>query len=220
MPIQKLIDAALLAEQCKQLTRERSGLWTPGKLGKCYRAQFWSRKKEPETNPPDLQALRRFKVGNLFHDYIQSFYPAAQIEVEVKAEDIIGYADLVIDDTVIDIKSVAEYAFKYFLAPEFDVNKEKDTNCMQVCTYAWLLNKPKASLIFVNIASVSTMEFVLNVDTWKPRIEAELKILRKIWNIQELPPALPRVYIDKKTGKSKECGYCPYLDKCTKQEEK
>ena len=218
MPIQKLIDEQLLLKQQEQSKRERSGLWSPSRFGKCYRMQYWSRAKEPETNAPDIIALRRFAVGNLFHDYIQSFYPEAQREVKIQTDDIIGFADLVTEDTVTDVKSVTEYAFKYLILPEFDVTKEKEPNCLQVCDYAIRLNKPKASLIFVNIASVSTVEFSLNVEAFKPKLEAELKILRSYWGNQQLPPAKPKCYIDKKTGKSKECGYCPYLDRCNQEE--
>ena len=73
--IEKLIDDYLLAEQTQRAKKERSGLWSPSSFGRCFRYQFWNRKNEPQTNPPDLRALKIFKVGNIFHDFIQSMLP-------------------------------------------------------------------------------------------------------------------------------------------------
>lgn len=208
MSLQNLIDEQLLAEQEKRKTRERSGLWTPGKFGRCYRLQYWSRAKEPETEFPELKMLRRWKVGNLYHDYAQSFFPKEQCEVEVRADDIIGYADIVLEDRVIDVKSVTDWEFGYLIKPNYAIMKEKETNCLQVSAYSWLLNKPKASLWFVNTKSSASLEFDIRVEQMIPKLNKELEILRGYWERKELPPAEPRAY------SGKDCAYCDFLTKC------
>jgi CRISPR/Cas system-associated exonuclease Cas4 (RecB family) len=212
--LQSMIDEQLMAEQEKRKTRERSGLWTPGKFGRCFRFQFWSRKKEPESNFPELKMLRRWKVGNLYHEYAQSFFPKECREKEIKVEDIIGYADIVLEEQVIDIKSVDDYQFKYLVVPNYDVEKQKEPNCFQVSTYAWLLKKPRASLYFISTMSSASIEFDVKMEHFIPKIEEELKTLRDYWSKDELPPAKPRAYA------GKECQYCDYSTTCQKQEEK
>ena len=212
--IQELIDQKLLQAQEEKAKKERSGLWAPGRFGRCYRFQYWSRKKEIETNPPDITALRRFKVGSVFHDYIQKFYPQELTEIEVKQDDIIGYLDVEQHSFVIDIKTVKEWEYKHICKEDFNVEEDKEPNCMQVCTYAWLRNKPNAILCFVNIASLESKEFILNVAEWIPKIQEELAILRGFWEKEVVPPAIPRAY------GGKECSYCSYRDKCNKFEGK
>ena len=46
--IQGLIDKKLVQEPHKG-----AGKITASSLGYCYRAQYWSRQNEPQTNPPD-----------------------------------------------------------------------------------------------------------------------------------------------------------------------
>ncbi len=106
MSIQDLIDEALIKEEEIKSQRIRSGKFSPSSFGKCYRAQYWNRKNEPKSNPIDVSALRRFKVGNIIHQYAQSFFPNAQREVLVlNGVDMVGYADIVLENEVIDIKS-------------------------------------------------------------------------------------------------------------------
>jgi len=206
--IEKLIDDYLLAEQVKKADRIRSGLWSPSSFGRCFRNQFWNRKNEPQTNPPDLRALKIFKVGNLFHDFIQGMLPNCQHEVIVKYDDIFGYADIVTEDTVIDIKSQHSKGFWYMEQKDYDINKEKETNILQVCTYAWILKKPKASLFLVSKDDLCVKEYGFNVENWIPKIEEELKTLRGYWDKNELPEAKPRAF------GGKEGRYCSFCDKC------
>jgi len=209
MSFQKLIDQQLLAEQEARKTREHSGQWIPSRFGRCYRFQFWARKNEPETNFPDLKMLRRWKVGSLYHKYAQSFFPKEVCEIKVTQDpDILGFADVVLGDKVIDIKSVSDWEFGYLIKPKYDIEKEKVTNCMQVCTYAWILKKPKASLVFIDTKSAAALEFDIRLEHFIPKIEEELKILREHWSGDKLPEPLPRAY------GGKEGKYCGYCDKC------
>ena len=215
MTIQSLIDTALLKEQEEKSKRVRSGKFSPSSFGRCFRYQFWNRLNEPQTNPPDVEALRRFKVGNIIHDYAQSFFPQAQREVKILVEDdIIGFADIVLPDEVVDIKSCRTYEFKLMIKKDYDIKVSKFTNVLQVCSYAYFLGKPKARLIFIEKDALDSKEFVLKVEDWKEAIKDELEILRGHWKNESLPAPSPRAY------GGKECNYCNFMTKCFKMQGK
>jgi len=214
MSIEKLITDRLLKEQEDRNNREKSGKFSPSLFGYCLRRQFWNRKKEKPTNPPDIRLLKIFKVGKLYHDYVQSFIPVEDIEKKIETEDVLGYADVVTNDSICDIKSAHSGSFHYLYAKDFDITKEKYCNILQVCAYAYFLGKPKATLYFISRDDLRSEEFEFNVEEWKPEIEKELKNLRYYWSKDLLPPPIPRAFINKKTNIPKECDYCQYKDKC------
>jgi CRISPR/Cas system-associated exonuclease Cas4 (RecB family) len=215
MSIQQLIDNALIKEEELKSKKVRSGKFSPSSFGRCYRYQFWNRKNEAKSNPVDVGALRRFKVGNIIHAYAQSFFPQAQREVIILGgDDLVGYADIVLENEVVDIKSCRSYEFKLFLKKDFDVKVGKFQNCLQVCTYALYLNKPQARLIFIEKDALDSKEFVIETKDFKKDIEEELEILRGFWKQDKLPAPLPRAY------GGKECGYCAFKNKCLTMEGK
>lgn len=213
MSFEQRIREQLLKEQEERKTRERSGMWTPSRFGRCFRHQIYSRRNVPESNPSDVEFLKRCKLGALIHKYAQGFFPESDCEIKITKDDIVGYCDLVDKDKVSDIKSVSDWEFKKILEKDYDVEKQKETHCLQVCTYAWALGLPYAGLIFINIKNLHSVEFNVRVEHFIPKIEEELKILRNYWDKQELPPALPRAY------NGKDCSYCSFLDTCKKEEE-
>jgi len=212
--IAKLIEKELLKKQEEGKSRERSGKFSPSKLGKCMRAQIWSRMNEPETNLPDIDALKRFDVGNVIHTYVQNLFDPKCVEVLIETDDIKGYIDIDLPDEVLDIKSVSDWAFKYIKTKGFDVNVEKPDNCMQTALYAKIKNKLKSSLFFINTKSLASVQCEVDLDKWIPLVEKELETLRGYWERKELPPAVPRVYA------GKECQYCNFKTKCDGMEGK
>lgn len=207
--LQQIINEALAKKQEERNNRERSGKFSPSSLGKCYRAQIWNRKNEPITNQPDERILRVFSVGNVFHDWVQGFLPLTGSEVLVETDDLKGYADIVTDTTVYDIKTMHSKGFWWMKKEGYDINKEKYPNILQVCTYGWLLNKPKAILCFISKDDLCIDEYGFEVEKWIPEIKKELNKLIEFWDKKILPPANPRCYIQK-DGSSKECGYCSW----------
>jgi hypothetical protein len=215
--LQQKVNEALRLKYEQGLLRERSGLYSPSSFGRCFRAQFWNRKNELKTNPPDERSLRIFAVGNLFHDFVQQFYPDAQKEVEVKTDDCMGYADIVNGDCVYDIKSQHSRAFWYMQKSGYDVNKEKLPNIMQVCFYGKILGKSKGVLVFISKDDLVIQEYAFEVDKFWNVIREEIDTLVGYWSRDLLPPASPRVYGTDKDGSSRECmKYCSYRDKCFK----
>lgn len=213
--IQKYLNDKILEDQEKRKTRVRSGCWSPSSLGRCYRLQYWNRKNEPETNPSDVASVKRMQLGTLVHDWIQSKYPKEEVEVEVKKNDVLGYADLVQGDTVTDIKTTSPWAFKWFDKKDFDIAEEKFCNWLQVATYCTILGKSKMRLFFVNIQDIhKTQEYTQNLVDWIEPLTNEFKQLRYFWDNEELPPAEPRAY------NGNDCKYCSWRDKCETMEGK
>lgn len=206
--IEELIDKALLKEQEGKKDRVRSGKWSPSSFGRCYRYQYWNRKNEQPSNPPDERALKIFKVGKVFHDFVQGFIPDQETEVLVKQDDILGYADIVTKDAVIDLKSQHSRGFWYMLKETYNIAEQKYSNWLQVATYAWILKKEKCGLVFISKDDLCIKEYYMPTEKWIPEVEKELKTLRAIWEKDELPKGEPKAY------GGKECQYCGYRDKC------
>ena len=214
-PVQTLIDEEL--SKSRSTPRKRSGKFSPSSFGRCIRSQVWNRADVKKTNDVDERMLRVFKVGHLFHDFVQSVIvtndPTIQTEVKVEEDDVIGFADIVTEEGVVDIKTVHSGAFHYM---KDDISESKKPNILQVAYYARKLGKGKFSLCFVSKDDLCIKEvaFVLN-DRWEKELDWELKTLRLAWMMypEKLTPAIPRAYCDK-NGKSKECAYCSYKTLC------
>lgn len=220
-PIQTLIDEALKIEQ--GVPRKRSGKFSPSSFGKCYRAQVWNRADEPKTDEPEERVLRIFKAGKLFHDFVQGVIikenPDIKTEVIVSEDDVVGFADIVNENTVIDLKTVHSGAF-HWMTKEGDISESKKPNILQVMYYARMLGKKQATLCFISKDDLCLQEytFILN-DRWKGELDTELSMLRQAWDDYQggvLPKDEPRAYKNKKTGKFSECQYCSWKTKCGK----
>jgi hypothetical protein len=218
--VQGLIDQAIADEQAKRSGRERSGKWSPSSFGKCYRAQFWNRKNVKPTNLPDERKLRVFKAGDLFHDFVKGLIAKSnniKEEVKCESEDVKGYADMVGETCVWDIKSQHSGAFHY-MTKSSDISADKKPNILQVLWYAQHLGLKEGRLVFISKDDLCIQEygFPLN-EKWSSELSQELSTLRDYWKNEALPDACPRAYIDKKSGKSKECSFCAWLDLCKNQ---
>ena len=142
--IQNLVDTAIALEDKDHIS---SGKFNPSLFGCCYRRQYWKRKGEVPSNPFDARTLRVFKAGKLFHDFVQNLLISKEIlnslenksraspakEVLVESEDVKGYADVVRDNEIVDIKSQHSKAFWYMSKFKGDdIKKEKYPNWLQV----------------------------------------------------------------------------------------
>ena len=211
MNVQNLLNNYLAEQQEKRSHRKGSGKITPSSLGQCFRRQYWRRSGEEASNPPDERALRVFAAGNLFHDFVQDLLPEHETEVKVETEDIVGYADIVTEDEVIDIKSQHSKAFWYM--KDEDISETKFANILQVMTYALLLQKPFGVLVFISKDDLCIKQYYFKLEEWREKVEEELAVVRKLWSEGELPPAEPRLY-KQKDGSYKEGQYCQFRNKC------
>jgi len=214
--IQTLIDKALIRPP-----RIRSGKWSPSSFGGCYRKQYWNRKDEPKSNPIDNRTLRVFEAGHLFEKFVVDLIAKdnqCDLQVEVGEDDVKGFADIVRDNEVVDVKSQHSRSF-WWMKKTKDIKKDKYHNWLQVGYYAKILGKEFMRLVFVSKDDLCIAEYVEPMDIyWINEIERELKALRDIWEKDELPPAEPRLF-PKKDGTFSECRYCAWQDKCKAIEE-
>lgn len=215
----QLIDESLIRPE-----RQRSGKYNPSSFGMCYRQQFWNRKDVPKSNPPDERSLRVFKAGNLFEEFVVGLLPKDQyqFQVKVETEDVLGYADIVSENEVCDVKSQHSKSFWWMLKSN-DIKKDKYHNWLQVMYYAYALDKEFGRLCFVSKDDLCIQEYVQPLDKyWENEVEAEIAELVSMWMISKLPNALPRCEpkTNKKTGITTywQCSYCAWYDLCVKTE--
>jgi len=210
IPIQNLIDKALEPEERKP----RSGKWSPHAFGRCYRYQYWLRKNETPTDPPDKRVLRIFAVGKMFHNFVQDLIKDTEKEVLCETDDVKGYADLVNTDEVIDIKSQHSFSFWHRKKEENNIKEKLYPNWLQVMWYAKQLGKKRGRLVFVSKDDLCIQEYTQDLDDyWEGELTEELNKLRVYWEGNILPKPEPRAYKNAK-GEFKECGYCSFKTKC------
>lgn len=215
-PIQEILDE-IIAEKEKE-PRVSSGKWSPSNLGRCFRYQFWKRKGEAQTNAPDKRALRVFRVGDMFHSFVQTEItkrnPDVKVEVPIETGDVKGRADLVTEEEVIDLKTMHSRGFHYLRGKTFDeIYEDKKPNFMQVGWYCKELGKNRGRIVFISKDDLCIQEVAFPItNKILTDVEGELCDLRYFWDNDELPPAQPRAY------SGKECGFCPFKDKCEQKE--
>jgi len=225
MNIKNLLDESLKKEQDSRKDRKRSGKFSPSSLGKCYRAQIWNRMAVEQSNPPDERTLRVFAAGHLFHEFVQKLIPNKQVEVKIEDENFLGFADIVTDNMVIDLKSQHSRAFWYMNQNKTETSKEhmdrfirsKMPNILQTTFYAWKLKKEFIKIAFISKDDLCIEEYSFTTAEFIHPLLEEIETLRKYWKNKILPPAKPRCYFDKKTGTCRECQYCNFLNRCKKE---
>jgi len=225
MSVQDKIDEALLlADEERAKTRKPSGKFKPSLFGRCYRAQIFARQGVPETDPIDARTRRVFKAGNLFHDFVQQFFEVEKVEKVISTEDVVGYADIVTEDSVVDIKSQHSNAFHYMTKEGVDICEKKYPNWLQVAWYALQLGKKWVRLVYLSKDDLCVKEYQDLAENWRDDVECELNALRYFWDEKIVPPAEPRAYkkVDKKTGKEtyEECSWCSFNTYCHELEGK
>jgi hypothetical protein len=211
--IQKLINDSLLEEQNKRKDRESSGKISPSSLGWCFRRQVYKLTNAPESDPPDERALRVFKCGKLFHDFVQGYIPKDSVEILVETDDIKGYADIVGKDTVYDVKSQHSKSFWYMNRKEdYDVKKEKYSNWLQLACYGKILKKEKLCLVIISKDDLCINEYAEFTKDWIEELDKEIQTIKDTLKLyketNELPERLPRLY------SGKECKWCGFKTLC------
>ena len=211
MDIAKLLDDSLLKEQGERKTGKRSGKFSPSSFGRCFRYQIWNRADVKVSDPIGINVLRIFKVGHMFHKFLQDIVEGEK-EVLIEEDDVKGFADIVVEDEVIDLKTVRTRGFWAMKKQGYDMNAKNEDKILQVVYYAKQLGKVKARLVFVCKDDLAMLDHLVFVADWKEKLEQELKSLRLYWNnytrTQQLPLAEPRAF------GGYECKYCGFFTRC------
>lgn len=214
--------------------------WHGSESGKCMRMRFY-RRQGIKPAPFDDATLRRFEVGDMFHEWLQKILKTQG--VLLSCEELLkdtklnfsGHYDALIkigDHLILyDFKTVNSGAFSYFNRdgfPEYDK--------MQLMSYAYFLrqrfpNLEECRMFYISKDDARVEEFsVWYSQKWEDKILKELNTLNKYWALGELPPRVTEDYHSiscpnawqcaKKVGKARNDGtyrykpWCPFLDHC------
>lgn len=186
--IQKLINEAV--SQNKEPRKQTS--WHASSLGSCLTAAYLIRagiaKKEF-----DEKALRVFSAGKMFEDWLIGLLSKGakkfetQKRIEWKKYNLTGFADLVINGLVYEIKTINSFGFKFLRE-----GGAKEQHKMQLWCYLKCLKKKEGRIIYLEKDTLAVMEFVIKAtDPIKEKVEQELAILNRAWE-EKLPPSPER----------------------------
>jgi len=205
--IEQKLDTEILKEPDQYLDPIYRTHWRTSNFGRCYRMQWWYRKGVEMTNPIDLKVLKIFRVGNLFHADLQGLLNPATVEVEFDGGDVLGHADRVEDDYVEDFKTIGNFQWKLLLKCK-DIEKDKEAYIYQLMAYCYFFKKPRGILTFIHKDTYEMKSFEFLFADWEGRVMVELETLRRYWDSEVLPPAVPRAY------GLKDCSYCSFQKEC------
>jgi len=220
MDLTGLINKEIAEEDDQYLDSIYREKWRPSNFGRCFRYQHWYRKGIDRTNPPAQKTLHLFRVGNIFHEDLQKLAvkhyrgESLGIETSIRHENVIGHADIVLEDEVIDLKTCGNWQWRKINGKNYDVAVDNESYVIQVCSYGLFLGKPKARLAFICKDTYEIKEFFFDVSDWAAKVNEELDINNGFWEQERLPPALPRAY------GGKECNYCMFRNTCNEVEGK
>tara|TARA_Y100000310_G_scaffold318706_1_gene373087 strand:+ start:542 stop:1198 length:657 start_codon:yes stop_codon:yes gene_type:complete len=207
--IEELLNKYLEKEIKKEDKRVRSGKWSPSSFGRCYRYQYWNRMNEKHSNPVDVYAMKTFALGNLIGGYIQGIISGqvlSVIESNISTVDCEAYADIELQDEIVELKTIHPFGFKQLKKKDFDITQSKIHNILQCMYYAIKLTKNKGRLVYISKDTMEIKEFVFDTVDWINRVDEELRILNSFWKQKKLPPAMARL--------SWDCNYCNFKNKC------
>lgn len=187
----------------------------------CYRKIFFEM-TYPRTANED--SLGRFAMGDVVHDIIQGAFVEAKHDIElgqlknysvegVYDFSIKGHCDIKWNDTVIEVKSVSPFAWKYVVSGGTDrfgriiVPKPKVTHIRQLNTYMDVFRLKKGIILYVNKDDLSNFSYPFNFD--------EYQLAQTVGRCVSVYNAI----IDKRVPdkqKSDECTQCNHRDLCKK----
>lgn len=141
---------SLLDEQALPWSR-KLGVYHPSSIRGCRRALYYDRIGLVPHPRFTLNNLALFDIGHALHNHIQAKLllrnPDAIIEREAVSEalHIAGSCDMhfVRKDWLLEIKTVGSATFKGLVGPTLDA-------VYQITCYMWMLDVPRAQLLYVN----------------------------------------------------------------------
>lgn len=218
----------LINSHVAKLGKEKSErtTWRASSLGKCPRAAFYKRLGVEETSPLDERTQRVFKVGDIFHEWIQDiandegYALAIEYELEDKKLDLEGRCDLIVHADkkriLVDIKTINSRAFWHLEKSGKTVQEKYPQYVRQLGAYMLMLKKNGEPVDEGRVLLVSKDDLMLKEVTYylttelEQAVTEELEMLNKHWAEKTLPPCrCMELYIGK-DGKSSGPRYCNY----------
>jgi len=209
--ISEVLDNFLAERNVKKKYKAKS-FWASS-AGTCFRKRYFQRTNQEKSNPFPKTTLRKFYVGDTFHEIIQNLIKekAKYFDIEKRVEDknISGYVDLLArfngETTLYEVKSVSDFYFKYLEKMKWGANF---FHICQALTYYWLLkDKPDSMrIVYVGTSTLKIKEIIV------PITKKSLKWIKDDWTKcityykdKKLPP---------KTEDTNQCKYCTYAKYC------
>lgn len=196
--------------------RVPDGKWHPSSISSpCMRAALFNKQGIEPTNPPDAQTKRIFRIGHIFHQFVQDAIanqPAITLAVpEIKVAhpilEVEGAADLLIyygnQSELVEIKSIKDSGLNYGIPkPEHLMQAGIYTFCLrenggvtEEGVHIFPLGDMLTRMRFVYVGK-ETMTIREKVVEYTP--ELENRILKRIATLRdyermgELPLAIPK----------------------------
>ena len=237
---------ALVDEYIESVNEEREpdGMYHPSQMFGCLRQATYAVRGIEPTNPPDAISKRRFYIGHRLHEAVQRSLESAlslirvypEFEINVIEHNITGHGDALVQDSdgnwwVIEVKSIKKWGMKMGL-PKPDHVKQAKVYAWAVRNYGALSRDPFGDAVTIPalgdklkgviIVYVEKEELIMEQhelewdDSWGSDIISQVAHLDVYRNDPDaLPPRLPR---DAKGKKNWMCNYCPFKDKCWKED--
>lgn len=213
--------------------------WRASAMGKCLREHYLKRLGVAPTSPPDERTERIFKVGDVFHNWIQDTVDSQGYATEIEKElfdeelDLGGRCDLIVGlvdvgktysagnlpPTILyDIKTINSRAFWHLENSGKTVKEKYPQYWVQLGAYMLMLKRQgnpvdEGRIFLVSKDDLMTKEVSYHLDgELEERVLSELETLNNHWAEKTLPPCTCLdLYLDK-NGKSSGPRYCSYKE--------
>jgi len=215
-------------EYVESLEEERvpDGKWHPSSFWTCTRAAIMGFRAIPATNPPDKQSKRIFRIGHIFHAFVQQALGLspdlkevyAEVGIEISEWNMTGHGDVLVEFEdghweLFEIKSTK--SLKY--TPKDDHRKQATCYFVAIRDFGFtiddtdtLMQAPLGEklthirLIYLNKTDLEMKEYLYEyTPAWRTLIEQRLEELGDLEDtaVESLP------VIEKDNWFT---GYCPY----------
>lgn len=190
--LQQLISQSLATREKKAITS-----WHPSKLGSCLTGAYLERQGVAPDEDFDDRTLRVFSCGKFFEDWACAQLQATgtafetQVRIEWPEMDVTGYADLLLDDIVYEIKSKNSRAFWYMVGNSRRQGEGPNRqHQQQLWTYLRVLKKERGEIVYISKDDLAIQQYpvFLNDNELESEVMAQLEVLNKAWRDQVPPP--------------------------------
>ncbi len=202
--VRDLLDAARKAQAAEDdWLAQHAGALSASQLGGCLRREKLRLLGAPAANEPTPQMLRRWRWGRIYQDEVyrqalaQNRRPRREVPVEVEVEgvQIVGHADLLFSEAVVEVKTTSAW--------EMHADHLPFQHLMQTGTYMYALNRP-GQLLYGSFHREWSFDLPTLPEMWEPWVRgvADLFAANPGEDVRPYPPE--RLY----------CDTCPYVAAC------
>lgn len=194
--IQKLLDSYLEDNRRAEGQKFKDRKYYISQMGRCQRMR-WIHRKGVESEF-DIKALRVFKVGDMFHDFMYKVLEDRQVLLEAEGyvmnDHFVGRYDALVsfkgEPILIDFKTISSYKWRFLLKGE-----EDEHYIRQLLTYTMLINEEgkykltKAGIAYINKEKLEMIMKYYPLTNWrKKQIQEEIDKMTKFWVQDKIPP--------------------------------